>query len=215
MPVLHRDYETRSTLDLSDVGAWRYSRHPETDVRCCAYARDAEPVKLWIPGDPVPEEFVEAARNPDWLVSAFNDQFERLIEQHILAPRYGWPVVPIERHRCTQATALSQALPAKLEKVAPALGLEQQQDREGRLNMLAMSRPRKPRKGEDPKGIYWHDYPERLERLYAYCKQDTERALHNRIGFLSPEEQQVWLLDQTINVVGSISTANSQRPPSP
>ena len=59
------------------------------------------------PGDPVPPEFVEAAQNPDWVVSAFNDQFERLIEQHIMGPRYSWPTVPIERHRCTQAAALA------------------------------------------------------------------------------------------------------------
>src|SRR4029453_197659 len=150
------------------VGAWRYSKHVETDLWCCAYALDAEPVKLWIPGDPVPSEFVEAAQNPEWQVSAFNDQFERLIEQHILAQRYGWALFPNETNRCTQTPPLSLALPAKLEKVALALGMEQQKDRIGHLNMLAMSRPRKPRKGEDPKGIYWHTDPERLERLYYY-----------------------------------------------
>jgi len=60
---------------------------------------------------------------------------------------------------------------------------------------------RKPRKDEDPSGIYWHDDPERLERLYAYCKRDTEseRALQGRIGFLSDEEQAIWVLDQAIN----------------
>ena len=93
-----------------------------------AYAVDDGPIKLWVPGDPVPPEFIEAAQNPDWLVSAFNDQFERLIEQHIMGPRYGWPIVPIERHRCTQAAALALALPATLEKVARALKLEQQKD---------------------------------------------------------------------------------------
>jgi DNA polymerase bacteriophage-type len=129
------------------------------------------------------------------------DNFERLIETHIMGPRYGWPTIPIERHRCSQAAALALALPAKLENVAAALGLAQQKDRAGHLNMLAMSRPRKPRKGEDPNGVYWHDDPERLERLHSYCKQDTatERALQGRIGFLSNEEQQVWLLDQIIN----------------
>src|SRR5262245_1467577 len=105
MPILRRDVETRSTLDLSDVGAWRYSTHPTTDVWCCAYAVDDGPIKLWVPGEPIPEEFVEAAQNPEWLVSAFNNQFERLIERHILAPRFGLPLVPIERHRCTQAAA--------------------------------------------------------------------------------------------------------------
>jgi DNA polymerase len=201
MPVLHRDYETRGTLVLSTVGAWKYSRHLETEVLCCAYAIDEGPVKLWTPNDPIPIEFVEAAQNPDFIVSAFNDAFERLIEQHILSPRHGWPIVPLERHRCTQAAALSLALPAALEKAAAALGLECRKDMAGHRGMLIMSRPRKPRKNEDPNGIYWLDDPERLERLYAYCRQDVEveRALHNRVGFLSDEERAVWILDQAIN----------------
>jgi hypothetical protein len=200
MPILLRDYETRSTLNLSKGGAWRYATHPDTDVLCCAYCVDDGPVKLWVPGDPVPPEFIEASDNPDWIVSAFNDNFERQIEARIMGPRYGWPVVPIERHRCLQACGLSLALSASLEKVAGALGLEQQKDNAGKLNMMALSRPRKPRKGE-PAGVYWHNDPARLERLYQYCKQDveTERALQKRIGFLSSAEQAVWELDAAIN----------------
>jgi DNA polymerase len=201
VPILHRDFETRSTLKLRDVGAWRYATHAETDVWCVAFALDDGPVKLWVPGDPIPAEFIEAAQNPDWLVSAFNDYFERLIEQHIMGPRYGWPLIPIERHRCSQAAALALALPATLEKVAIALKLEQQKDRAGRLNMLKMAKPRKARAGEDPAGLYWLDDQERREVLYEYCKQDVlvERAIHDRIGFLSPAEQALWAVDQRIN----------------
>jgi DNA polymerase len=67
--------------------------------------------------------------------------------------------------------------------------------------MLAMSRPRKPRAGEDPNRIYWLDDAEHRAQLYGYAKQDvaTERALYKRIGFLSEEEQKNWLLDATIN----------------
>jgi hypothetical protein len=83
MPILFRDYETRSTCDLKASGAFKYSTHPGTDVWCCSYCVDDDPIELWTPGDPVPEAFIEAARNPDWLVAAFNDGFERLIEQHI------------------------------------------------------------------------------------------------------------------------------------
>jgi hypothetical protein len=32
MPILFRDIETYSTLQLPDVGAWKYSGHPTTDV---------------------------------------------------------------------------------------------------------------------------------------------------------------------------------------
>jgi DNA polymerase len=200
MPLLIRDYETRSRLSLK-VGAWRYSQHATTNVWCCSYCVDDGEVKLWLPTDPVPTEFIEAANNPDWLVSAFNDQFERLIEQHIMAPRYGFPLVPIERHRCLQAATLAHSLPDSLDGAASALKLLVQKDMDGHRVMLQMSKPRKPRKGEDPDGVYWFDDPKRREQLYAYCKQDavTERELHRQIPFLDGNEQELWLLDQTIN----------------
>jgi DNA polymerase len=183
------------------VGAWRYSEHTSTDVWCCAYAVDDGPIELWIPGDPIPAAFIEAASNPDWLVAAFNDTFERLIEQHIMAPRYGWPLIPIERHRCLQAAALARALPGSLDGAASALKLEQQKDIAGRRLMLQMARPRKPRKNEDPEQIYWFNDSGRLERLYAYCKQDTatERELAKHVPFLEGNEQALWILDQLIN----------------
>jgi hypothetical protein len=48
--------------------------------------------------------------------------------------------------------------------------------------MRRMSRPRRPRKGEDPTAIYWVDGPELRARLQLYCKRDveTERALFRR-----------------------------------
>jgi DNA polymerase bacteriophage-type len=120
-----------------------------------------------------------ADENSDWSAAAFNDGFERLIEQHILAPRYGWPVVPIQQHRCLQAAALALALPARLESVAKALSLTQQKDAEGHKLMMQMARPRRPRRGEDPNGIYWFGDPERIRRLHEYCRQDVnvEREL--------------------------------------
>ena len=101
MPTLFRDIETRSTLDLTEVGAWQYAGGDHTGVWCVGYSVDDGPVQLWIPGQPIPEVFFTAARDPDWLIAAHNDAFERAIEERILAPRYGWPIVPIEQHRCT------------------------------------------------------------------------------------------------------------------
>ena len=111
MPLLQRDCETRSILDLTEVGAHKYAVHPTTDVWCFRFAVDDGPIQIWVPGDPVPREIVEAARNPNWLVSAWNDNFERQIELRIMGPRYGWPLVPIGRHRCSMAAALALALP--------------------------------------------------------------------------------------------------------
>jgi DNA polymerase len=204
MPTIRHDFETRSTLDLREVGAWRYSRAAITDIWCCAFAVDDGPIKLWVPGDPVPDEFSEAANNPDWLVSAFNDAFERAIERNIMTPRYGWPAIPIERRRCSQAAALSLALPGSLDGVAKALSLDVQKDAAGARLMKRMSKPRKPRPGEDPTGIYWHDDPEDIKTLHLYCQRDveTEREAHKRIGSLTPEEQSLWEIDARINERG-------------
>ena len=201
--VLHRDIETRSTLDLTNVGAWRYASDPSTDVWCVAYAVDDDPVQLWIPGQPVPEEFHAAARDHWWII-AHNNAFERGIEEHILAPRYDWPIVPIERHACTMAMALANALPAKLETVAEVLDLPIRKDAQGARLMRLMSRPRKPRAGENPQGLYWHDDPQKLEQLYAYCRNDVEveRELFRRLPLLADSEQALWVLDATINQRG-------------
>jgi DNA polymerase len=201
MPVLIRDYETRSVSSLKACGAWIYTKHPTTEVLCCAYAVDDGEIELWTPGDPIPHPFLEAANDPSWLVCAFNDQFERWIEQHIMEPRYGWPRVPIGRHRCLQAAGLAFALPASLDAMASALTLPVRKDLIGHRNMLAMSRPRQARVDEDRDVVHWHDDAERRALLHGYCRQDvaTERALYKRIGFLSPEEQAHWVIDARIN----------------
>jgi DNA polymerase len=199
MPTLFRDYETRSVLDLRDVGAWKYATHSTTDVWCCAYALDNGATQLWTPGQPVPLEFIEAAQSPDYLIVAHNDQFERLIEQHILGPRYGWPIVPIERHRCSMSMALAMALPAGLKKVATVLALKHQKADDDLMRRMA--RPRKPRRNEDSASIYWFDDEERLERLYAYCRQDVEveRELYCKLKPLTTDELALWVLDSVIN----------------
>jgi DNA polymerase bacteriophage-type len=202
--VLHRDYETRSQVDLRRVGAHRYASDQTTQVLCAAFCINGAPVQLWHLGDPLPPEFFEAAANPTWVVAAHNDAFETAIEQHVLHPRNSWPLVPLERHRCTQAMCLALGLPARLSNAADALELENRKDAAGERLMHQMSKPRKPRKSEDPAGIYWFDDQERLDRLYLYGKQDTdtERELHDRLPPLSVAEQALWVLSSRINERG-------------
>ena len=166
--VLFRDYETRGVLPLGKVGVHRYAADPRTEVLCCAFAVDDQPVKLWTPGDAIPVEFREAAANPNWIVVAHNASFEIAIEELLLAPRYGWPMIPVERQRCTLAMAAASALPGRLETLADVLELSRRKDVGGHRLMLAMSKPRKAHKDEDPNQVYWFNDPERLQRLYAY-----------------------------------------------
>ena len=201
--ILSRDIETRSRVILKHVGANLYAADPSTEVLCVAYAVDHDPVQLWISGDPVPQEFQQAALD-SWIVVAHNDAFETAIEEHVLAPQYGWPLIPIERHRCTMSMSLAAGLPARLSALADALELANRKDAAGERLMHQMSKPRRARQGEDPAGTYWFDDPERLDRLYAYCRQDVEveRELYYRLPPLSSSEQVLWRLNHTVNVRG-------------
>ena len=40
--ILHIDFETRSVIDLKEVGVHEYAAHPTTDLWCAAYAFDDE-----------------------------------------------------------------------------------------------------------------------------------------------------------------------------
>jgi DNA polymerase len=201
------DFETHSLRDLRKVGAHRCAADPSTDVWCVAYAIDDQPVQIWLRGEPVPPAILEAAADPEVLFVAHNAGFERAILQHILGPRYGWPAIPVERWRCTMAMALTLALPAALGKVADVLGLDHRKHADQIMHLLA--RPRSPRVGEDPKGLFWFDETEplpgqsvtHLEKLYAYCKADVEceHELFQRLPPLLPAEQELWQLDQIIN----------------
>jgi DNA polymerase len=199
--LLHRDYETRSQAALNRVGAHRYAADPTTEVLCCAFAVDEQPVQLWRPGDPVPHEFVEAAADPIWLVVAHNDEFEASLELRIMGPCHGWPIIPLERQRCTMAAALAAGLPARLSAVAAALELRHRKDATGARLMQQLSKPRRPHKNENPD---WYEDQARLEKLYSYCKQDVEveRELYHRLPPLSGSEQRLWTLSSEINARG-------------
>ena len=42
----HLDFETRSELELDEVGVWAYAAHPSTDVLCLGFSTAAGPKLL-------------------------------------------------------------------------------------------------------------------------------------------------------------------------
>lgn len=205
------DFETRSVLDLKSVGPWVYAEHAETDVLCMALKSGSHPAKIWFPDryrgltsvnsieDQEVARLVESADE----VEAHNAEFEMAIWKNIMAPRYGWPVIPNHKWRCSAAMASACALPRSLEKAVEALGLPVKKDMDGRRLMLRMCRPGNAKTGENP-DLYWNEDPEDLERVFRYCMQDVETAfaLSASLPSLNPTEQRVWVLNQKINERG-------------
>lgn len=206
MQTLNIDFETRSAVDLRQTGVYPYAADPTTDVWCMAYAEDGEEPALWVPGDPVPGSVLEAAETgAEW--RAWNAQFERLIYNRIMVPRYGFPELPMEAFVCTMMEASAMALPRALFKTAQVLKVAAQKDSAGHRLMMQMAKPRTPRKDwpdenpDDPHGLYWWDDDVRKNRLYKYCLQDvrTEAAVANKVRRLSETERKLYLLDQQAN----------------
>jgi DNA polymerase len=192
MPVLHIDVETRSTLILDRISSWRYAGEPSTEVLCVAYASGDGPIALWTPPAPVPKEVVTMAANPATIFAAHNGNFEFTLFERLLAPRFGWPAISIEKFICTMARARAAALPGSLDGAAAALGLEVRKDKAGAKIMWEISSRKREPTAED------------LERLYSYCRRDVEveRELFRQLPPLTESEQALWLLDHKINARG-------------
>lgn len=222
------DFESRSVASLRDVGAWKYSLHPSTEIMCLVYRlpywADGR-TALWTPPYPhldIPENFdgETLLELCDWidaegLLEAHNAFFERAIWTNILTPRYGFPLPAGHTWRCSAAKAAAHALPRKLEDAGVALSLDVQKDTEGHRLMMKLSKPRKPRKKERElwtasgkhladMPLLYHESLEQFRRLWQYCASDVlaEECLSESLDDLSPTETPNYILDQTMNQRG-------------
>ncbi len=193
--IIHMDFETRSDIDIKKSGAWAYSCSPGTTILCMAYANNNDPVQLVTNFENCPFE-VEGN-----LFIAHNAGFEFYIWHNILIKQYKWPKIPLMQWRCTAAMAAAHALPRSLEGVSAALELDVQKDAVGKRIMLKLSKPRKPTKNNPSTR---HENPEDYEILFEYCKQDVEveRLIYKTIRPLNKSEQELWYMDQEINMRG-------------
>lgn len=191
------DFETRSAVNIFKTGAYRYAEDPTTEVMILSYAFDDGPVQRWHPGQALPRPLA-AYIAQGGVLRAHNAQFERLIFNYLMGPRYGWPVPALEQWRCTAAEAAAMALPRSLAGVSQVLNVSHQKDDVGHKLMKKYS---KPRKVLDDGTLVWWDDPEDLERLYLYCDRDVEaeRAVAARLRRLSLDELATYQFDQRMN----------------
>ncbi len=192
------DFETRSRIDLTVVGAWRYSVDPSTVPLCFHYALDDGRVHRWRPGQPDPRLLFKSL-DEGAMFEAHNSFFEWCIWHNIMVARYGWPKLDYRQMMCSASRAAVSCLPRSLEFAAFHAGCVNQKGKDDAMKKL--SKPRKPTKN-DPRE--WFDDPGLFNDLYNYCDQDvrTERELSDRLPSLSQRERRVFQADMLINLRG-------------
>lgn len=174
----------------------------------------------------VREIWLRAIEDEEFVFSAHNAFFETCIYKNILVARLGWPDIDFRRFRCTAAKAAACALPRNLEGAGAAMKLRVQKDKRGYNAMMATCKPTRKwndwikaradlaagkrlgarrlavAEGDEPPMFLEPDAgPEVFETLYTYCKIDVraEEQLDDTLPDLSPEEQEIWFLNQRLN----------------
>lgn len=115
------DCETRSELDISETGAYKYASHPSTELLMIAYAYGDEDVKLWeCHKGPIPDDLREGLEDPFTVIVAWNGiGFERLIFKYLLGLD-----ISVDRFEDPMFRARAMSMPGKLEKVGKILDIK-------------------------------------------------------------------------------------------
>ena len=217
MQKLMIDLETKSDVDITKAGVYRYADSPYFDILLFAYSVDDAPVQVvdLACGEQLPEEILNALTDDRIQKHAFNASFERVCLSVWLRRNYpecfisyGLPedtcgnYLSPKAWRCTMVAAAYLGLPLSLASVGAVLQLQQQKMSEGKALIRYFCVPYDTVNGV-PQFHTPADSPEKWNVFRAYNKRDveTEQAIEQKIArFPVPEfVWQEYALDQSIN----------------
>lgn len=216
---LSLDLETKSSVDISKCGAYKYAESPDFEILLFGVSVDHGPITVYdlACGDTVPDEIICALSDNSVIKTAYNAAFERIClsvwlrrfyPQHFRT--YSIPGDPVQNYldpsswRCTLVWAAYNGLPLGLEKVGAVLGFEEQKLKEGKDLIKYFCCPCKPTKKNG--GRTWnlpHHDPDKWALFKRYNERDVlvELQIQERLKNY-PVPDFVWeeyCLDQEIN----------------
>ncbi len=216
---LSLDLETKSSVDISKCGAYKYAESPDFEILLFGVSVNHGPITVYdlACGDTVPDEIICALSDNSVIKTAYNAAFERIClsvwlrkyyPQHFKT--YSIPSDPVRNYldpsswRCTLVWAAYNGLPLGLEKVGAVLGFEEQKLKEGKDLIKYFCCPCKPTKKNG--GRTWnlpHHDPDKWALFKRYNERDVlvELQIQERLKNY-PVPDFVWeeyCLDQEIN----------------
>ncbi len=217
--TLSLDLETRSSIDISKCGAYRYAESPDFDILLFGVSVNGGPVCVYdlAQGEAVPEEIIAALSDDSVTKWAYNAAFERVALSAWLrrnCPQYfrsyGMEGDSVRNYldpaswRCTMVWAAYNGLPLSLEKAGAALGFEEQKLKEGKDLIRFFCTPCRPTRANG--GRAWNlpeHAPGKWELFKKYNERDVqvEMRIQERLRNY-PVPDFVWeeyRLDQEIN----------------
>lgn len=217
MHKLMIDLETRSDVDITKTGVYRYADSPYFDILLFAYSVDDAAVQVvdLACGEQIPDEILHALVDDSVMKHSFNAAFERVCLSVWLSRNYPkiFRSYSIDEDtvgdyldptawRCSMVASTYLGLPLTLAGVGSVLKLEEQKMSEGKLLIRYFS---VPYDYEDSVPLF-HSPSEASDKwtvFKAYNKRDveTEMGIEAKISRF-PVPDFVWeeyILDQEIN----------------
>ena len=217
MRKLMIDLETRSDVDITKTGVYRYADSPYFDILLFAYSVDDAPVQVvdLACGEQISDEILHALVDDSVMKHSFNAAFERVCLSVWLSRNYPeiFRSYSIDEDtvcdyldptawRCSMVASAYLGLPLTLAGVGSVLKLEEQKMSEGKVLIRYFS---VPYEYEDGVPLFHSpdDAPDKWAVFKAYNKRDveTEMAIETKISRF-PVPDFVWeeyILDQEIN----------------
>lgn len=199
------DIETRSSVDISKAGLYKYAQTPDFGVLLFAYKMDKEDVKIidLACGEHISPKIIDALRDPSVIKHAYNAAFEWYCLNQV-----GYET-PIDQWRCTMMHGLYCGYTAGLGATGKAIGLPEDKRKMavGKALIRYFCVPCKPTKSNG--GRTWNlprHAPEKWELFKEYCIQDvvTENEILKRLNLfpVPEEEEKLWQMDIRMNAFG-------------
>lgn len=217
MRKLMIDLETRSDVDITKTGVYRYADSPYFDILLFAYSEDDAPVQVidLAGGEQIPDGILHALVDDSVMKHSFNAAFERVCLSVWLSRNYPeiFRSYSIDEDtvsdyldptawRCSMVASAYLGLPLTLAGVGSVLKLEEQKMSEGKVLIRYFS---VPYDYEDGVPLFHSpdDAPDKWAVFKAYNKRDveTEIGIEAKISRF-PVPDFVWeeyILDQEIN----------------
>ena len=195
MRELGIDIETYSSNDLPSCGVYRYVEAPDFTILLFAYSVDNAPAVCcdFAMGEELPDEIVDALRDPGVVKTAFNAAFERVCINRY----FGWPLMDPAQWKCTMVRAARMGLPLSLGQCGEVLKLAEGKMKEGAALIRYFSVPNRGKRHMPSEA------PDKWEVFKQYCIRDvdTEQRILRAVRRLEPAEfdELLYVYDQRIN----------------
>lgn len=210
MKHLFLDFETKSLLNLPEVGLDRYAKHPSTRALMLAWSIDKGQKYIWHPDtECIPDQLKSALLDSKVKKVAWYASFEHEIFKHVLHYNIPW-----EQWIDPSIYAKHLSLPGSLEECGEILGLnsDEAKIKDGKRLIRLFSIPftmggNITLFGIEPPGFHdEHSHPADWKLFEEYCMRDVEveRTIFYMMQStpLPESEQKLWVLDQKINERG-------------